>query len=437
MRIERLILENVKCYSTLDMNFSDIEVPEGGLRNRTVVLGNNGTGKSTLLKSIALGLAGSSALGELIGDVDAWVQRGKDKGHIELHLKTSRNQDRKVRLALQRGDSLGDLIERNSESLELLDDAISHTERNYLVIGYGVHRRIGNPRFASSKGAFNSRRADNVATLFDSEASLYPFESWVMDLDYQGEEAKLRSLKRALNSLIPNAKFHSIDKKSKKVRFKSRDGLLNFDQMSDGFQITANWLGDLLFRISQTYSDYKNPLKARFILLIDEIALHLHPAWQRVIIQSIARLFPNAQLIATTHSPFVAQQAGNRELYTIIRNKKNHLDLFHYENDPRKLLIHQIIMSDIFGISSDESVAVEAAKNELRKNPELQQESIIQAPLKTNDQKGLNSLRDIKGVDRLTDLPLNTYSNENVLQNYTELVEKLRDEIKKIRDEES
>ena len=94
-------------------------------------------------------------------------------------------------------------------------------------------------------------------------------------------------------------------------------------------------------------------------MLIDEIALHLHPAWQRIILQSISELFKNAQIIATTHSPFVAQQAGANELYTIIRTKKGDLDLFHSENDPRKLLIHQIIMSDIFGIVTDESVAVE------------------------------------------------------------------------------
>ncbi len=437
MRIERLTLQNIKCYDSLQMAFDNPEDPSTDLRNRTVVLGNNGTGKSTLLKAIALALAGSNALGELIGDPKRWVKRGKKAGEIQLVLRTARNKKREISLKINAEDSTADLMLRNRESLDLLDDAIAHTARNYLVIGYGIHRRIGNPRLSNNQGAFNNRRADNVATLFDSDASLYPFESWVMDLDYQGEDNQLRALKRALNSLIPHAKFHSIDKKAKKVKFKSREGILDFDQMSDGFQITANWLGDLLYRISQTYRDYKNPMKARFILLIDEIALHLHPAWQRVIIQSIAKIFPNAQLIATTHSPFVAQQAGDRELFTIIRDKQNRMDLFHYENDPRKLLIHQIIMSDIFGLSTDESVAVETAKNALRNNPDMINESMIREPLRSIGQKDVQALQNIKGVDRLSDLPINTYSNEQVLSDYQDIVDKLRTEIKKIRDEKS
>jgi len=67
MKISRLILENVCCYEHLDISFynSDDDGVEY-LRKRTIILGNNGTGKSTILRSIALLLCGSSALGEEI-----------------------------------------------------------------------------------------------------------------------------------------------------------------------------------------------------------------------------------------------------------------------------------------------------------------------------------------------------------------------------------
>ena len=75
-------------------------------------------------------------------------------------------------------------------------------------------------------------------------------------------------------------------------------------------------------------------------LLIDEIALHLHPTWQRELLIFIKKILPNMQLIATTHSPFIAQQAGKGELFTIERIE-NTLKLDHFSGNPQELLLHQ------------------------------------------------------------------------------------------------
>lgn len=404
MKIVRLLLTNVRCYDNLDVSFLHTdEKGEEGIRMRTIILGNNGTGKSTILKSIALLLCGSSALGELLGKPNDWIKKGTESCKIEAELQTLAGEERKVSLEISLDDNLTKLITRNKESLKLLDDALEHTDRNYLNIGYGVHRKIGTSNF-NNENNFSDSRANNVATLFDSNASLHPLESWLMELDYLKGEEGLATIKSTLDKLLPDTTFEGIDKEAKSVKFKNTDGLLDFKQLSDGFQITANWLGDLLYRITNTYKDLRNPLNSSFILLIDEVALHIHPAWQRTIIQSIANIFPNAQIIATTHSPFVAQQAGDSELFTIIRKEDNQLDLFHYENDPRKLLIHQIILSDIFGLPTDESLAVEQAKNKIRKKG---LSGIISTPNLVD-----TGLTDLKGVDSLKDIPINHYSYE-------------------------
>jgi len=49
----------------------------------------------------------------------------------------------------------------------------------------------------------------------------------------------------------------------------------------------------------------ENPLAAEAILMIDELDLHLHPTWQQKIIPDLKKVFPNTQIIATTHSPEV------------------------------------------------------------------------------------------------------------------------------------
>jgi predicted ATP-binding protein involved in virulence len=49
------------------------------------------------------------------------------------------------------------------------------------------------------------------------------------------------------------------------------------------------------------------------IVLIDELDLHLHPKWQRRIIEDLRRTFPKIQFIATTHSPFLIQSLRSGE----------------------------------------------------------------------------------------------------------------------------
>jgi energy-coupling factor transporter ATP-binding protein EcfA2 len=73
-----------------------------------------------------------------------------------------------------------------------------------------------------------------------------------------------------------------------------------------GLQAIIGWLGDLLMRLDRLpWVENLPPSKREFLLLLDEIDLHLHPAWQRRILPAVQKLFPKAQVIASTHSPFV------------------------------------------------------------------------------------------------------------------------------------
>jgi hypothetical protein len=46
-------------------------------------------------------------------------------------------------------------------------------------------------------------------------------------------------------------------------------------------ELATAWIGDLLYRVTEIFDDYKAPLKTRGLFLIDEVDLHLHPKWQR------------------------------------------------------------------------------------------------------------------------------------------------------------
>ena len=143
MFLKSLHLENVRSIETLDLPLTD---DNGRTRQWTMLLGDNGTGKSTILRSIALMLAGSEALAELAGDMESWIRFGQSKAEIRAVLTTADNKDREIALRFERGRNLREMFDINRETLDALDSALKHTNRNYFTVGYGVSRRLSSGR---------------------------------------------------------------------------------------------------------------------------------------------------------------------------------------------------------------------------------------------------------------------------------------------------
>jgi predicted ATP-binding protein involved in virulence len=343
-------------------------------RKWTLILGENGTGKSNLLKSIALVTSGSNALGELIGDTDSWIQLNKQGCTISAILETKKGDERLISLQLNQGDNLSKIISNNRESLHLIDEAIENAERNYFIVGYGASRRLNSELFSSHENSRRRGRSVNVRNLFDGSFSLNPLTSWIIELDYRSGNEGIRIVKEALDDFLPGTKFHSIDKEKKHVLFETQDGVIPLEQLSDGYQNMAAWIGDLLFRVTETFREYKKPLEARGLILIDEIDLHLHPIWQRKLYDFIGNKLPNFQVIATTHSPLTAQQTGEGELYALKRNDRNIIELIPFVGSPKSLLINQLLMTPVFGLETDESFEIQNTKTEYKKLKEKENE---------------------------------------------------------------
>jgi len=97
----------------------------------------------------------------------------------------------------------------------------------------------------------------------------------------------------------------------------------------------------------------KSPLeelcKTQGILLIDEAENHLHPKWQKTFIQSIQEIFPNLQLIVTTHSPFIVSSVENAKIF-VCNSKGDHAEITDetdiYSNKP----VEEILLSPLFGV---------------------------------------------------------------------------------------
>ncbi|CAM2011520.1 AAA family ATPase [Acanthopleuribacter pedis] len=86
--------------------------------------------------------------------------------------------------------------------------------------------------------------------------------------------------------------------------------------LPDGIKSFLGWLGDLVSRLDRV--KWEKPgdiLSQNFILFLDEIAIHMHPSWQRKVLRVVQQLFPNAQIFCSTHSPFVVNSVDNATVH--------------------------------------------------------------------------------------------------------------------------
>ena len=345
MFLDRIHIENVRAIAGLELDLDSHN------RRWTLLLGENGTGKSTILRCIALLLCGRDALPELLGrDPSNWIRSGQTSARIHGTIATEQGAKRDVHLELRRGDTISRTLDRNAKPLAPLEDALAHTARSYFLAGYGASRRLGRAGIRGDEQP--SIRAGTVRTLFDADATLRPLASWAMDLHYVKGESFLELIRSALAELLPDVTFRNIDKTRKTLIFDTADGPVSLDDLSDGYQNVAAWIGDLLYRTTAAFDDYFNPLATRGLLLIDEVDLHLHLKWQRRLRRFIDNKLPNFQIVATTHSPMTAQQAGPGEVHVLARAIPQAApELRHYDVAPDRLGLHQLI-EPFFGVET-------------------------------------------------------------------------------------
>ena len=103
-----------------------------------------------------------------------------------------------------------------------------------------------------------------------------------------------------------------------KVIVKIEDEEVDFGTLPDGLKSIISWIADLLMRMDRIpWVDDLDIFERNFVLLLDEIEVHLHPAWQRKILPVIKKLFKNAQIFVSTHSPFVVGSVDGAWIYKL------------------------------------------------------------------------------------------------------------------------
>jgi predicted ATPase len=227
------------------------------------------------------------------------------------------------------------------------------------LFGYGTHR-----------GRYSTDNPEEYGfmSLFDSEQTLVNPISWLKD-------QKLLELEKNLNVNIEDKKlqnsflvsslevmFFELLEKNVEIKiegsgvfFKEKGSDLTFDQLSEGYRSIIIFVADLIYRLNKNVSERKKITELKGIVLVDEIDLHLHPKWQRVIVRKLRNLFPNIQFIFTTHSPTMIQGASEDAIiYRVYRNSedgKTRVGDPYFRKDLDHLMINTLLTSPLFGLN--------------------------------------------------------------------------------------
>ncbi|MDO4839861.1 MAG: AAA family ATPase, partial [Desulfovibrionaceae bacterium] len=122
---------------------------------------------------------------------------------------------------------------------------------------------------------------------------------------YDGDP-QLNAVRAAIHAMMPGFSSPQVKRQpSLHMVIKKGDEKFKIQDLSDGEKCLLALVGDMARRIAMANPSAPNPLEAEAVFLIDEIELHLHPAWQRMVVPRLLEVFPNAQFFVTTHSPQV------------------------------------------------------------------------------------------------------------------------------------
>lgn len=384
----KLSLENIRSFGELQsLNLTD---EHGGPAQWTLLLGDNGVGKTTLLQCLTrmrpVFNPGSDDDEESRPKkVEPELNREEDNSVLKALLRTESEGTARIsaELVVQGSfDGSAEVGERINTTfkIEQLNGAIKHaggdgiatseTITEPLVLGYGAGRHMG---------VRNLERLDgggSVESLFDVCAELLDAEELLYHLDYlrlketPDAEALLKTLKRLLAEILPalnnpenieirGPRLSSSSQEDSGVWVKTPSGIVPFGQLSLGYQTVFAWTMDIAWRMLSHYPRSEHPLREPAIVIVDEIDLHLHPRWQRSIREHLTTHFPAIQFIATAHSPLIAQDALTGNLVVVQQDGNGQAVI---ENDPaivKTWRLDQILTSDLFGLDSARPVQVE------------------------------------------------------------------------------
>lgn len=366
MHLKKVSITNIKSIKSLSIDFDE---PYAGWH---VLLGENGAGKTTILKAISLCLLGERQAYTLPQNFANWITKGEKNASCQIDLILNEGFDSIYKKGKEISFCLKINLEGNLSFTTIINSGASSTpnnnypqaEKGWYSAAFGPFRKIGLIQ-TKSLSNFADGNLSNHITLFDANYSLSEGVDWLKNLKFEklDKPSKDNAFDQIIwfineSDLLPNGV--RIDEVNPKGVF-FQDGKhkgIGIEEMSDGYQSIFSLTLEILRQI-QAKSNFKKVVKKRKgnytidfpgIILIDEVDAHLHPQWQAKIGEWFKQFFPKIQFIVSTHSPIICQSAENGSIWKVQHSNTNELSYRVKDQDFKRMVYGSI--SDAIGTDS-------------------------------------------------------------------------------------
>lgn len=338
MIIKKLHITNLRAYKEAEFEFQP---------GMNLLVGINGVGKTTALEALQI------CISQILPEITVSKNRKENFSLNDIKIGTSNLQvscDFEID-----GNEFNLLIHRQKETLKpkaigVVRDQIEETpdiekispslkatfpqadkQKNQPVgIFFSTKRSLmidREPAKAMSVGGQAAAFAEALS--INREFNLRIFTDWIRTQIALGKEnpiilKSVQVMGEAVYRFLPG--FSNLQLKNEDGKYtltiNKGETTLHINQLSDGERGVIAVVMDIARRLYQANPGLKDPLtEGKALVLIDELDLHLHPKWQRSIVENLTRVFPNCQFIATSHSPQIIPALKPEKIHIINRNE--------------------------------------------------------------------------------------------------------------------
>lgn len=423
MKLRELRIKNMRLFNSEEQTLKFDEE-----KRVTVLLANNGCGKTTVLSAIVNMLspfvsvfAGNKLTQFADEDVHITSENHKaDFLKVEALIDVA-GKNQAVKVSRTRKGEIAAPDSDIKEIKEYADDIYQHLrngeEATLPILAYYSTER-GRIKAPERKRDFQKvfERWDCYNDALEAQASFKRFFSWYDLMEEQERRAKveernfdyrykpLQVVREALGRFIGD-KYSNPRILMSPLRFvmdeRLEDGQtreIRLELMSDGFRNVTAMVADIASRMAEANPDSEHPLDEPGIIMIDEVDLHLHPNWQRTILSQLCDTFRGVQFIVTTHSPVVL--LGATDQIQVVKMSDGTIDStsdtsYDYYN------VGQLLLSNLFKLKSLQSPKWDNSiqeRDEILAKPELTAEDKVRLAQLDEELKGLTSLQDSNAI---------------------------------------
>ncbi|HMR49809.1 MAG TPA: AAA family ATPase [Arachnia sp.] len=322
--IERVVIKNFRPIRDLDLNLARSASDRGPW---TVLLGENGSGKSSILHAVALTLMGGEQRRALGIDARTYLRYRARKGLVQVYLS---GQTEPFELRWSSGDA----------------EFTGPEPVPALLLGYGATRLL--PR--AHDGATDSR-AVRVDNLFNPLLPITDPTTWLLSLD----DDTFADVAQGIHGLLALGVTDELVRTRRQVRLRQGRAESDIAGLSDGYQSMVVMACDILRSVLTLWP---RAALAEGIVLVDEVGAHLHPRWRMRVVGALRALLPRVQFIISTHDPLCLRGVLDGEVVVVRRNHDGDVVTIVDLPPVTGMRIDQLLTSEHFGLGSTDDPEV-------------------------------------------------------------------------------